>query len=381
MRYYRLLTLIALPLLLLSFLAVRAGVVHADVVHTVGPNDSLWSISVQYDVPLEDIAEANGLEDIRVVRVGKQLVIPGVVDPNAPAAAAPDAPAPPYTVTVPADAVQTADGVIHPVQPGDTLSGIAVLYDVMPDAIVSANSISDPRIISIGQKLLIPGAMLSVAAATEPTPAEAIASAAAPAPAAAEATADLLPNSSFEGGWYFYLYNELQVPEGWKMTTDEGPNTLEGGSGGLFNRPEMRVVSKAQLPEFEWNDFVFDGFKTVKVFKGGAPTKFAMFTDQVLEPGRYRMTIRFFPDIVAVYAPGNGKTWTNLPLAAEARVIVNNGGTGWTNITPGQRGELSYEFTVGERGITRVGGEFRNRYEMANNGWFLDTWTLKRIGN
>ncbi|MEZ4641126.1 MAG: hypothetical protein R3E31_00015 [Chloroflexota bacterium] len=43
---------------------------------------------------------------------------------------------------------------------------------------------------------------------------------------------------------------------------------------------------------------------TIKAFKGGAPTNFAIFTDITLQPGRYRMTINFFPDIVAQYNGG-----------------------------------------------------------------------------
>jgi hypothetical protein len=37
---------------------------------------------------------------------------------------------------------------------------------------------------------------------------------------------------------------------------------------------------------------------------------------------------------------------------------------------------LTYDFTVDEARTVRVGGAFRNRYIMANNGWFLDNWSL-----
>lgn len=373
MRYYRKTVLFFLPLLLL----LVAGVARADEIHIVQPGDTMWEISQQYGVPINDIVEANNL-GTTVVMVGYPLIIPGVGDPTpTPRPRVVSAPA-----VVPANARQTDEGVIHPVQPGDTLFEIAVLYGVTMQEIAEANGMENIRVVSVGQELLVPGARLprpATAATSGPaaTPAP-VESAAAPPPTAGD---QLLPNSSFEEGWYFHLYNELQVPEGWKMTTDEGPNTLDPGSGGVFNRPEMRVVSTAQVPEREWPDFFIDGSKSVKVFKGGAPTKFAMFTDLLLDPGRYRMTVRYFPDIVAQYSPGNGKTWVTDPLAAEARVIVNNGGSPWQTVTAGQRGEQSYEFTVGERGIVRVGGEFRNRFETANNGWFLDAWSLKRIGN
>jgi hypothetical protein len=192
---------------------------------------------------------------------------------------------------------------------------------------------------------------------------------------------NLFNNGSFEGGWFFFLYNELQVPEGWQLATDEGPNTLEPGSGGVFNRPEVRVVGKNQLPEVEWDWFIFDGYKSVKVFKGGAPTAFSLFQDVSLQPGRYRMTLNFFPDIVAHYYPGGTRDFNMDPLSGEVRVIHNTGGTDWSTVTAGQRNSRVYEFTQSQAGIARLGASFRNRFETANNGWFLDDWKLERIGN
>jgi len=49
-------------------------------------------------------------------------------------------------------------GVDHTVQLGETLSSIAILYEVPLNKIESANKISDPNSISIGQKIFIPGA-------------------------------------------------------------------------------------------------------------------------------------------------------------------------------------------------------------------------------
>jgi hypothetical protein len=103
-----------------------------------------------------------------------------------------------------------------------------------------------------------------------------------------------------------------------------------------------------------------------------------MFTDVALPPGNYRMKISFVPDTVAGYDSGQ-KTYATDPLAAEARVIVDGGGSGWQGTTSGQPNTRTYDFTVAEARNVRVGAAFRNRYIMANNGWFLDDWSLTQL--
>ncbi len=143
----------------------------------------------------------------------------------------------------------------------------------------------------------------------------------------------------------------------------------------------MRVITRGQLSESEWDVFIFDGFKVVKAFKGYAPTIFHFFQDVNLQPGRYRMTIQYFPDIVAQYFPGGNREFVTDPLSGEVRIIHNNGGTDWATVTPGQRNARTYEFTVSQAGTVRLGASFRNRFGPANNGWFIDDWKLERIGN
>ncbi|MBI4299782.1 MAG: LysM peptidoglycan-binding domain-containing protein [Chloroflexi bacterium] len=70
---------------------------------------------------------------------------------------------------------------------GDTLLGIAAKLDVTADELATANSISDPTTIQIGQKLLIPAKKQSPASAATP--------AAATAPVPAPATPSPTPAS------------------------------------------------------------------------------------------------------------------------------------------------------------------------------------------
>ncbi len=267
------------------------------------------------------------------------------------------------------------DGNLYTIAPGDTLSSIAEKTGTAVADIMAANNLTNDSFIAAGQDLLIPGwdgvvASGDSGADTAPPPVENETP-----PEAVVQGPNLLPNPSFEGDWYFFQYNELQIPDGWQLATDEGPNTLEPGSGGLFNRPEVRVVPAPDLPPAEQNVFIFDGNKTIKAFKGGAPTSFSLFSDVALQPGSYRLQVRFFPDTVVVYDYSK-KTFASDPLAAEVRIIQDGGGTGWQGTQIGQRNTLTYDFTITEAATVRLGASFRNRFVMSNNGWFIDDWSL-----
>ena len=47
------------------------------VVYIVQPGDSLSGIALRFDVPIQDLSEANGIEDPNVIRAGQRLIIPG----------------------------------------------------------------------------------------------------------------------------------------------------------------------------------------------------------------------------------------------------------------------------------------------------------------
>lgn len=269
---------------------------------------------------------------------------------------------------------------IYVVQSGDNLSLIAAKTGVPLADIRAANNLTAASVLNVGQELTIPDWSGEIVANIEPPPTSPPAATAASAPeTAVPVGANLLPNPSFEEGWYFFQgVSEWQIPNHWLLAVDEGANTLEGGDGGTFLRPEIRVVPQSDLPASEQDRFIFNGQNTIKAFKGGAPSNFAIFTDVTLQPGTYRLTINFFPDIVAAYEGGN-KIWANQPLSSEARVIVDNGGTGWTAPAPGSKATLTHDFTVSEAGTVRVGAAFRSRFVNHNNGWFLDDWSLQAL--
>ncbi|MFN2125226.1 MAG: LysM peptidoglycan-binding domain-containing protein, partial [Candidatus Promineifilaceae bacterium] len=321
---------------------------------------------------VQEIVQEVAVEVTRIVEVAP--VIEATAEPTMESAAeAEPSPTPEPTAT-------TAEtGVTYTVQPGDTLATIADQTGTTIAALQAANNMDGSSFLIAGQDIIIPGLEGEVPVIEAPAPAPTEAPVESAPVVAATSGTNLLPNPSFEGNWHFYLYNELQIPDGWQLATDEGANNLEQGAGGLFNRPEVRVVPAKDLPPAEHSLFIFDGDKTVKAFKGGAPTSFSMFTDVALQPDSYRLTINFFPDTVTGYDDNRQKIYASDPLAAEARVIVDGGGTGWQGTASGQRNTLTYDFTIDEARTVRVGGAFRNRYIMANNGWFLDNWSLTQL--
>ena len=66
---------------------------------------------------------------------------------------------------------QAADNLVYTVQPGDTLVGIALRYNLTLAEIILANNLANPNLIFPGQQLTLPGvaATLSALPATNPT--------------------------------------------------------------------------------------------------------------------------------------------------------------------------------------------------------------------
>lgn len=99
--------------------------------YTVAPGDSLSQIAAEHGVSTRELAEANDIEDIDLIRAGQVLTIPGQS--------------------------AAADGARHEVVPGDRLADIARAHGTTISAIAAANGLDDIDLIRIGQVLEIPG--------------------------------------------------------------------------------------------------------------------------------------------------------------------------------------------------------------------------------
>jgi hypothetical protein len=191
--------------------------------------------------------------------------------------------------------------------------------------------------------------------------------------------ANLLPNASFEEG--HYLQNgvpELQLPNGWRLEWSEAATGLGNAAWDVYVRPEARVLSTAFLPPEEHSLYIYNGQQTVKIFKGSGAVDFQLLTDMTLQPGTYIIEAKMFADTVEKWE-NRQKVWPNDPTAAEFRFRVGDGGTTWTPQRPGQINFHNYTFTIDQPQTIPVGIGLRGRYAIANNGWFIDDLSLRRI--
>jgi len=104
------------------------------VIHVVQPNETLSSIAELYSVSAADISAINNIQNPNLLRAGQRLIIPGITQRQ----------------------LQEARSIAHVVQSGESLSGIARDYGVTVQAIMTANDLTDPNTIMVGQRLLIP---------------------------------------------------------------------------------------------------------------------------------------------------------------------------------------------------------------------------------
>lgn len=104
--------------------------------HTVKPGEWLYSIARLYNVNPFTLAQVNGISAPYRIYPGQQLTIPGgpPVPPPSPGTCSS-----PYTV-----------------QAGETIFSIARKCGKTPSAIITANSLVNPNLIFVGQKLQIP---------------------------------------------------------------------------------------------------------------------------------------------------------------------------------------------------------------------------------
>mgnify|MGYP000921848803 CR=1 FL=1 len=137
-------------------------------VYVVEKGDMLSKIAVRYGVSAREIAELNNLKNPNGIRAGQKLLLPSYAKPVKSSSKPKESKSVPATGTVSGDSYTVASG--------DSLSKIAARFGVKTKDLQSANSISDPNSIRIGQKLVIPGKTSAASAVEAPVPAPAPAS-------------------------------------------------------------------------------------------------------------------------------------------------------------------------------------------------------------
>lgn len=122
--------------------------------HIVQRGETLFRIGLRYGVTVDSLARANGIANPNRIYAGQVLIIPDGTSSQA-APAAPAAPANSGTVT-------------HVVQRGEYLTSIGRRYGVTAAAIAQSNGLTNPNLVYVGQRLIIPAAGSAPQAAPAP---------------------------------------------------------------------------------------------------------------------------------------------------------------------------------------------------------------------
>ena len=101
--------------------------------YVVQPDDNLFRIALRFNTTVEAVAEANGIANPRLIRVGQTLTIPAGGGQQPP-----------------------AGGTTYVVQPGDNLFRIALRYNMSHRRLAEYNGITNPSNIYVGQVIQIP---------------------------------------------------------------------------------------------------------------------------------------------------------------------------------------------------------------------------------
>ena len=190
MRRRRLCVLI--PSAVLSFAAPAS----AEVVHTVRPGETLWSIAAANNLTTRTVAAYNGVSEDHRVILGQTIRVPTVAEGAAALQRSGLAPA--TTATATAVSTTTAPAAssgapapqgAYVVRWGDTLSGLAAGAGVSVTDMAAMNGLNPAGVLLAGTVLKLPAGAPAPARASEPAPATHVVPAAAPEPTPARLSA------------------------------------------------------------------------------------------------------------------------------------------------------------------------------------------------
>jgi len=150
---------------LLSFFALvivlsSSGLGADELIHVVARGETVYSISRQYRVDVNELMRANNISDPSTLQAGRRLMIPSAAAPQTASS----------TIAVPATSTQTL--VDYRVQRGDTLFNIARSSGITLANLLEINGFSTNHVIRAGDVIKVPGRSAPAVQTTTPaTPA------------------------------------------------------------------------------------------------------------------------------------------------------------------------------------------------------------------
>ena len=193
---------------------------------------------------------------------------------------------------------------------------------------------------------------------------------------------NLLTNPSFEDGWAD-LTGSIQEPNEWSFTWSEGKPTYDGW---FTQAPELVHKSRRELPSNEHSLYIKDGDWCVKIFASYKAMDTELSQDVVLEDGTYEFVINVYNDTF-VWENGKippGPNTEALKRASRVGLFIDDQEIWFDekNVSDWYLcgHELRATFDV-EMGSHIVGIKLWNPWPIDNNGYFLDKFSLTRIGD
>jgi LysM repeat protein len=211
--------------------------------HEVVWGDTLLTLALRYGTTVNELVRLNDIANPNLIYVGQNLLIhPGGGGGTNPTAT----PAP------------SGGDIIHLVQPGDTIYGLAGHYGVTAQSIIDANNIINPNLIYVGDRLVIPGTASGgptpLPPTLEPTPDASATPGASSTPVPEEPTSTPLPEEP----------TSTPVPEEPTSTPVPQPTSDMGWGiqGHFLNQDMAQIVQGANdmnlqwlKQQIRWNDF------------------------------------------------------------------------------------------------------------------------------
>lgn len=99
--------------------------------YTIQAGDTFWQLARRFNVPLQNLLNANPGVDPERLEVGQVICIPGIEEPECP-------------------------GILYTIRAGDTLFQLARRYNTTVDLILRYNPGIDPNRLLVGQEICIP---------------------------------------------------------------------------------------------------------------------------------------------------------------------------------------------------------------------------------
>jgi len=127
------------------------------IMHIARKGDTLWSIAQQYNLSVDLILATNNIANSELISIGQEVKIPSHKDVVTEKNIADQPVINESNINNNINPPERAEPFVYTVQAGDNLWDIARKYGISVEVIIGVNNLKDKDLLSLGQKLEIPG--------------------------------------------------------------------------------------------------------------------------------------------------------------------------------------------------------------------------------